>query len=141
MKNGKLLTAFCMVMFSGIAYAGLLTSFPVAVDINADGSGAAQGNMASARYSDNDVDQIGCGVRTLFDPSFGALEFGFCQAVDAEGDGAFCFTDSPDLIDTMKVMSDQSYVTFRYDENQSCTYVGFSSQSQYLGQDDDSSDD
>lgn len=141
MKKSKIFAGLLMALIGGVAMAGLQFSFPVEVELNPDGSGSARGNMATARYSDNDVDQIGCGVRSNFDEEFGFSEWGFCQAVDAEDEGAFCFTYNPDLINTLNAMSDQSYITFRFNEFGACTDIGFSSQSQYLGQDDDSSSD
>jgi hypothetical protein len=75
---------------------------------------------------------IGCGTRTL---KTGAepFYFGFCQATDAEDDSACCFTEDGDLLSSMDIMSDSSFITFSWDPGTGeCIRVGFSNQSFYL---------
>ena len=50
---------------SSAALAGLVSEVPVTVTLNADGSGSAFGSMTTARFSKNDVEFIGCGLRRI----------------------------------------------------------------------------
>ena len=117
-----------MTVFS-IATAGVVQPAPVTVEIEQDGSGTASGDMLAARFSGNDVELIGCGVRKF---DFGTpFTFGFCQAVDSTGQEAFCSTDSAHLLDGM-ARADYAFVTFSWNADGMCTRIGNSVQSFYL---------
>ena len=136
MKLKHLLSTAALVLLSSIVYAGLLQPAPVLVTVNADLSGDAQGDMATARFSASDLEFIGCGFRTIDDGAGGVLEFGFCQAGQddgsAEGLRGFCSTQRADLLDTVRALSDYSFVTFSWNAAGECTRVGFSTQSFYI---------
>ena len=136
MKSKQLLSTAALVLLSSMVFAGFLQPAPVLVEINADLSGFAQGDMATARFSASDLELIGCGIRTFDDGAGGVFETGFCQAVmddgSAEGLRGFCNTQRSDLLDTLKATSDYSFVTFSWNADGECTRVGFSTQSFYI---------
>lgn len=121
-------------LFSSVAVAGLVQPANVQVVQNADGSGRASGNMVTARFADNDVEMIGCGVRVLDDGAGGTFEWGFCQATDSADVGGFCETTRPDLLASMKATSDYSFITFAWNPDGECRAIGFSTQSFYIPQ-------
>jgi hypothetical protein len=128
----KLITIGVLALSSSIAMAGLVKSVPVTVTVNADGSGTASGSMASARASGNDVEYIGCGVRKRVNATGGADTYGFCQASDAAGVTAYCFSDNAELLDGFENVADFSFVTFSYDAEGQCRHLGVSTQSFYI---------
>lgn len=128
----KLIATAALALSSSIAIAGAVKTVPVTVTVNADGSGSASGNMASARASANDVEYVGCGVRKYVNGAGGVDARGFCQASDAAGVTAYCFTDNGDLLDTFENVADYSFVAFSYNAEGQCTYIGVSTQSFYI---------
>jgi len=137
--------AVLISFFTVDGMAGLTTPAPVIVDLT---NRFAQGNQVTARFSDNDVEFIGCGTR-IFDTGGAASEFGFCQASDAADMSIVCLTVDADLINEIRAVSDFSFITFSWDTNDDCTRIGSSSQSFYIpdfhlnkeGNDDDDDDD
>jgi hypothetical protein len=111
------------------ASAGTVQPAPVMIDLD---NMQAQGDMATARFSDNEFEFIGCGVRQFDDGSGGDFTFGFCQARVADDAGIVCVTLRSSLIDAMKSIGDYSFITFGWDENGDCTRVGISTQSFYI---------
>lgn len=136
MKIRHIVITASMLCISGIVLAGYTQPAAVQVVINADGSGFAEGDMVTARFAENDVELIGCGVRTFEDGAGGIFESGFCQAVmpdgSPEGLRGFCNVFNPGLLDTMKATSDFSYVTFSWNASGECIRIGFSTQSFYV---------
>lgn len=132
MTARKLLFIALATVFAGVAHAGFTQPAPVDVTLNGDGSGMASGDMVTARYAENDIELIGCGVR-IYDLGGGnTFEWGFCQAEDIDGERGFCNITSQKLIDAVKSTNDYSYVVFEWDSNGECTQVGFSTQSFYI---------
>lgn len=121
-----------LAAFSTLAIAGYTQPAPVSVTLNPDGSGHATGDMVSARYSDNDIENIGCGTRIYDDGAGGSWYYGFCQARDASGVQSFCATERADLLDIMKATSDYSFITYTWNSAGECTHIGFSTQSFYI---------
>lgn len=136
MQIKQLVAAATLVLLSSLGLAGFLQPFSVEVTINPDMSGGASGDMATARFSENDIELIGCGIRTFDDGAGGVFEFGFCQAVmddgSEEGLRGFCNTDRSNILDTLKATGDYSFVTFNWNAAGECTRVGFSTQSFYI---------
>ncbi|MEZ5894318.1 MAG: hypothetical protein R3C58_14390 [Parvularculaceae bacterium] len=110
------------------AFAGLVAPQPVDVDLT---NRLAAGDMLSARYADNKVEYIGCGVRKRVTAS-GIVANGFCQAQDAKEEQFTCFTTNIDLLDVIEASGDYSYIVFTWNEDGECTRIGFSNQSFYL---------
>lgn len=132
MIKRKIITATALTMFSAVAIAGTVFLVPVEVLLNDDGSGTARGSMSTARYSENNVELIGCGTRNI-DIGGGTLfEFGFCQATDANDTAVFCSTDNPDLVKSIRAISAYAFLIFSWDANLQCNRIGMSTQSIHL---------
>lgn len=135
MKLKQLVFTMVFALLASFVYAGAQNSVPVEIIDNGDGSGAAFGDMWTARTSKNDIDLIGCGIRTFDDGVF-VFETGFCQAVMDDGTEfglrGSCFTESSVLLDAMKATGDMSFITFAWNTDGECTRIGFSTQSFYL---------
>ena len=129
MRKLKYFVALGLGLVATVALGGLVQPAPVIVDLD---NMTAQGDMVTARYSKNDTEFIGCGVRHLDDGAGGVFPFGFCQAEDADGDAIICVTFNVGLIDAIRGSSDFSFLTFDWDEEKTCTRIGFSTQSFYL---------
>lgn len=132
MKIVYTLLSITLLVTSTQTLAGQVQSAPVQIDtINR----FATGDMATARFSKNENELIGCGVRkTLFGTELGS--FAFCQArvgpESVDGDFILCTTTNPGLVDAIQSFSDYSYITFSWDENNECTRIGNSTQSGYI---------
>lgn len=132
MNIRHLITILACVSLAAAAHAGLVQPAPVDVELD---NQIANGDMLTARTSSNSVEFIGCGVRQ-FDDGINEFAFGFCQAGDADENQITCFTQTPSLLETIRAISDNSFVTFSWrDDGQGgaeCVRVGFSTQSFYL---------
>ena len=151
MKLRYVLSIAVLSLIASVVYAG--TALVSDVDVNLDDR-RATGQMVAARYSDNDVEFIGCGTRNFDDGAGGVTSFAFCQARDIEGDQFACLTTNVGLIDSVEAINDFSFIDFRWNEDGDCTAMGFSTQSFLLpegldrndpvdgdGDDDDDDDD
>lgn len=132
MKPIHLTTIILGLVLTGLVSAGAYEPRPVDIEVNGDGSGNATGGMTTARFSDNDVEYIGCGIRLYAMPDGSYMHWGFCQAKDASGTQAFCNTQDPKMLDVMKATGDYSYITFEWNSDEECTGIGFSTQSFYI---------
>jgi hypothetical protein len=121
-----------MLLVSSLASAGLVLPSPLSIDMT---NMAASGDMRSARNSTNKAAYIGCGIRAS-----AAGAYIFCQAglTQDASQQVVCFSDSPALVEAVKAIGDFSYITFRWNANGDCTYVGNSTQSIYLPSSKDS---
>ena len=131
MKMKRLIAVGALDLTSSAALAGLVTITPVSVIVNADTSGSAVGSMSAARFSKNEVEYIGCGVRRI-DTGAGVVVFGFCQASTATGELGFCNTENADLIASIGDQDDFSFITFSWDSAGFCRAIGNSTQSFYI---------
>ena len=96
----------------------------------------ANGDQVTARIAKDDFSYIGCGIR-VFDDGVNSFAFGFCQAAaDSEENQITCFTENPNLLQTMGATSDFAFITFSWQDDgfggAECTRVGYSTQSFYL---------
>ncbi|NNE56692.1 MAG: hypothetical protein HKN36_01165 [Hellea sp.] len=109
---------------------------PQVLDVDLDNMFAA-GDLLTARDDKNDDVFLGCGTRNLELGDGSLYSWAFCQGQDADGDRATCFTFNPELIQTIREINSFSWVTFSWTDDGSgtltCTRMGFSTQSQYLG--------
>src|SRR5262245_4768458 len=125
----RFLLSITATMLCGAALAGAAKPQPVQIDFV---QRAAQGDMYTARTSDNKNEYIGCGVRA----GAGFLQAFFQAALknpDTNPDEVInCFTQDPTLIEAIHSIGDFSFIVFRWDENFECTFVGTSTQSFYL---------
>jgi hypothetical protein len=132
MKLKRLMAVGVLALGSSAALAGLVTDQPVVVTLNGDGSGSANGNMVTARFSKNEVEFIGCGLRRIDDGAGGVILFAFCQAADAANVQGFCMTENPDLIASIGDQDDFSFITFAWNAAGECRSIGNSTQSFYI---------
>jgi len=131
MRKRQLIAIGTLVLTSSAALAGLATITPVSVTLNPDASGFAVGSMSAARFSKDEVQYIGCGVRRI-DTGAGVIVFGFCQASTAAGVLGFCNTEDPALIASIGDQDDFSFITFSWDSAGVCRAIGNSTQSFYI---------
>ena len=124
--------AAVFVLFSVGAVAGLVNPFPVSITTNDDGSVSANGNMATARFSENEVEYIGCGTRTVDLGGGDTFIFGFCQAGDSDEAEAFCSPENPEVLQAIKSISSYSFLSFLASDVGDCLRVGVSTQSVYI---------
>lgn len=140
MKTRNIILALMLAAFSALAVAGYTQPAPVTVNVNDDGSGDAQGDMVTARFSDSEFTSIGCGYR-FFDTGGGSyIEYGFCQARDENDVYVFCSTFNPDLLEAMRFENDYSFITFSWNSDGECNRIGFSTQSLYIPEHTDKKD-
>jgi hypothetical protein len=126
------LAVLVLTLGSAAALAGLVQEPPVTVTLNPDASGNAAGSMASARFSKDDVEFIGCGVRRIDNGAGGLILFGFCQAADAANVQGFCTTENPGLLQSIGDIDDFSFITFSWNAAGECRSIGSSTQSFYI---------
>ena len=131
MKIKQLLITFGFTILSFNVFAGLSQPAEVIVDTE---NRFAQGDMRTARSADNEFAYIGCGIRKITISPTETFSFGFCQANvgETEDGGVTCFTENAELLSAMHAVSDYSFITFSWDENDECTRIGNSTQSFYL---------
>ncbi len=124
-----------LVIGAPVAMAGMTSSVPVEVAVNADASGTAQGNLATARFTANTVEYIGCGVRYSISGTT-TVKSGWCQATNSAGVNGFCSINgaNTDLLTAISGVSDFSFVVFSWNAAGMCTRVNFSTQSFYIPQ-------
>jgi hypothetical protein len=136
MNTKNLLVLLLLSIFSVSVFAGQSAPVPLTITVNEDGSGFAGGDMRTARNSKNDIESIGCGTRIYDDGNGGTWSWAFCQATDADGVFAQCFTQNPGLAAALDSVSDSSYLTFNWvadgEGGYECTKIGASTQSFYL---------
>lgn len=124
-----MLTSAGFAALATAAVAGYVQPAPVDVDLT---TRLALGDQVTARYSKNDTEFIGCGIRKIQDGVGGVFTFGFCQAEDAGGDNILCNTQDAALLDAISSSGDFGFITFSWNESDECTRIGFSNQSFYL---------
>lgn len=124
-----MMLAATLLIHAGSGMAGVAGDAAVVVDLD---NKSAQGAQSSARYSDNEVEVIGCGA-TVTDLGDGeVLSFGFCQATDASGMDAFCATFSPALVGAINGIANYGFIRFSWNDNEECVSIRNSTQSIYL---------
>lgn len=137
MQIRNLFILLALLLLSVTVYAGFTQPAPVTIEYYEGGGGIASGDMNSARYSENDFEFIGCGIRAFDDNAGGVYDWGFCQASLEEEVTVICFViDNPELMEGINILSDSSYISFSWDDdgagNLTCNRVGASTQSFYL---------
>jgi hypothetical protein len=132
MKTIKIILVTSVAFFSTITIAGSISEIPVTVTLNEDGSGSMSGSMSTARFSDNDVEFIGCGTRNIDAGQPELVRFAFCQGGTAAGEEGFCSTLNPALVDILDAIADNSFVLVNFDANGDCISIGLSTQSFYI---------
>ena len=127
------------LVFSFSAFSGEIASFSVFIDLE---NGYAEGDMFTARSSENSLENIGCGRRIAdFEiiPGTGLTDYAFCQATNSEGQYVQCFTTDPAKMEVIATASAYSYLLFAFDPSTpiaeniyDCKAIWISHQSRYL---------
>ena len=133
MKKIPMILAALTLFHAGSGLAGSSEVAPVLIDLD---SKSAQGAQSSARYSDNDIEFIGCGATVTDSGDGNVLIFGFCQATDASGISTFCATFSPDLIGAINTIANYGFIRFSWNDAEECVSIRNSTQSIYLPEND-----
>lgn len=127
MKITHASAALALTLMAGVASAGYIQPQPVQIDSNLR---TAIGDMSSARSSEDPNELIGCGIRQI-EVGVDVFVFGFCSAAVGEA-SITCLTVNPDLIRAIDAISDYSFITFSWNDQDECTRIGVSTQSFYL---------
>ena len=128
-KRNVTVIAAIAVLYAVQGMAGATTEAPVTIDLELR---SAQGAQTSARFADNEIELIGCGARVTSDGINPVLNFGFCQATDANGVNTVCFTQDPELVDAINSIANYGFISFAWNENDECISVRNSTQSIYI---------
>ena len=106
MKLMQLLLPAALLLLSSHAFAGEFRIAPVTIN---EAHSWAEGNLIAARFSESDLERIGCAVGN------GVEHYAYCEAKDAEGLVAACLTDDPAMIETIASINTFSYVYFAWE--------------------------
>ena len=130
----RIWTLPALLLITVTAHAGFVQPQPVVIDMD---EGFAQGDLISARNSENEFEYIGCGIRSYDFGDGVQWQTGFCQARLEEDSNVICRTENVALMEGINILSDSSFVTFSWTDdgtgNLTCNYIGSSTQSFYLG--------
>ena len=128
-KTNVLAVAAIAALYAVQGMAGDFFEVPVVVNLE---ERSAHGAQTSARFANNDVENIGCGATVFSDGLTPVFEFGFCQATDAEDVSFSCSTLDPDLVGAINAVANYGYIRFAWNENGECISVRNSTQSRYI---------
>jgi len=123
------------ILFAATAQAGQgPTIGDVLVATNAtdprlpEGFTRVTGSMTGVRFTDDDVQQIGCRIAS----DRGAIPFLACFARDINANDYGCFSFDPALIDAAKAISPYSFIRFVFDGTGECVFLGPSTRSIHI---------
>jgi hypothetical protein len=104
-----------LLAISGNALAGRKLSSSVVV-----AASFAQGSLGAARNSSDINQQIGCAIQAI---SGGYKTQVSCAAHDAAGHIGGCTSDDPVIIQAVSFIRSDSYLSFSWDSNKTCTML------------------
>jgi hypothetical protein len=117
------------IFFAATAQAG---QGPIIEDVEVVDLGGGltrvTGSLIGVRFTDDDVQQIGC--RIAADRL--ATPFLACFARDINANNHGCFSFDPTLIEAAKSISPYSFVRFVFDETGECVFLGASTRSFHI---------
>lgn len=117
------------ILFAATAQAGQgPTIGDVAVTDLGGGITRVTGNLTGVRFTDDDVQQIGCSISS---DRF-ATPFLACFARDINANNHRCFSWDPALIEAAKSISPYSFIRFIFDETAECVFLGASTRSFHI---------
>ena len=131
MNIKHLVLAVILMLVSSMANAGRAQGHNVEIFDD-----HAQGNMRQARFSNNDVEHIGCVVSFIIEAEEGDSHLS-CAAADSEGSTARCYSWNPELVYNMGAINTYSWVYFGWivqdegtlDEWNECVRLNFATRS------------
>ena len=109
------LSATIAVTYVCTAFAGLTATYPVTIDMT---NRTATGSAGSARNSGDNFQYLYCGLvanTTTVEAR--------CYAQNATQVNTFCTSLSSSIVSTIRTMSSDSYVNFKWDTSNHCTQV------------------
>jgi hypothetical protein len=115
-----------LAVFGGatVAVAGQVYSNPVVIS---SANGYFQGMVATARYSGDYNQDIGCNVIGSTPP------MAVCWATDASNHYVSCYTDDPNLVAAAGLVNSASNILAYYSQSTAdCTYIRVGSGSNFL---------
>ena len=127
MKYFNYLTASIFMAFALSANAGRYDHAPVIVDLV---NYVGEGGMAAARYSNNDIEEVGCRIRS----TAGVGSQVQCQARDANDVLIYCTSEDPQILEAARSISSYSWISFTTDQRQygECLTLNISNKSFHI---------
>jgi len=93
---------------------------------------SVNGSIGSARNSADLNQRIGCTLRAN---TVASTVSGSCEATNSAGVRAFCITDAPQLVEVIKSIAADSYISFSYvpspSSNPTCSQINIHTSSVY----------
>ena len=87
-----------------------------------------EGNMTAMRFTEDDVQQIGCRVAA----DQGSSPSVVCATREIDGTVRFCFSFDPALVATAQSISPYSYIRYEYDGSSECLSLLVSVRSHHI---------
>lgn len=106
------------------AHAGRKDKMEVFIGKWDNGNGWAQGSIGSARNSNDNSQYIGCKLSA----SAGYTNV-VCEATDAVGRFAYCYSSDWRFIEAVKAMGSNSQIMFIWRDSYYCSYINISNDS------------
>lgn len=106
MKLVQMIVLVAVAVLSVTAQAGRYEVSEVEITDNGDGSFIATGSLASARFSDNDVEEMGCRLLGIA----GALNHVHCAATDSAGTTVSCTSTDQFIVEAVQAISAYSWI-------------------------------
>ena len=128
MKFLKLSIITFSLLLSANIQAGYYAPDPVEITVYEDGAGEARGSAASARFSDNDVEEIGCRVLGIA----GAFTQVQCQATDSLGTMFSCASTDANIVAAAQAASIYSWFLIEWNADKQCTFLLVSTKSFHI---------
>ncbi|MEP5764385.1 MAG: hypothetical protein ABJ308_07315 [Halieaceae bacterium] len=100
MKYFQFLSLIALSASSLLSHAGNSLTSEVEIVDNGGGSFLASGSLASARFSDNDIEDMGCRLLGVA----GAVNQVQCGAVDSAGTSVCCTSTDPFIIEAVQAI-------------------------------------
>ena len=117
------------ILFAATAQAGMGPNIgDVEVTDLGGGVTRVRGSLTGVRFTDDDVQQIGCSIAA---DRFGTPMVA-CFARDINANNHRCFSFDPALIEAAKSISPYSFVRFVFDETAECVFLFVSTRSFHI---------
>ncbi len=126
-KAAVVATAAVLGLGVGTAHAGNYVNYQTYVSLYSGGGGYAAGVVSAARNSSDAQQYIGCQVIV----SSSGTANGTCYANELGGEYLVCSSSVPALIEQMRSISDNSFVSFNASSTGACTSINVHQSSRY----------
>ena len=129
----KLIAVLAMtIAFGAVAQAGeSAPRWGVSV-ISLGSETEVDGWMADVRFTEDDVQNIGCRVFAIRE-DYTATSAVVCEAIDIDGNEHSCYSSKPAFVDAAKSITSYSRIFFRYDKaSGECNNLQVMTESRYI---------